>query len=143
MECTMSIDKFDLEVAKKRVDQLRAQGGKAEAESVIDQIVRHLKEVTPTPQHQAAAVERMASNQKGHCDNLRDLVRREKRSADELYLQVQWLPALEAAAITMREVAQAREAPDVVDDAWAGAARDAERTRAVDAQIEQEVADVG
>jgi hypothetical protein len=57
---------------------------------------------------QAAAVERAAVNQRGHCDNLRSLLACKKRSLAELIQQVQWTPALEEAAMTMRRLANAR-----------------------------------
>jgi len=105
---TKTKDTFDLSDAKEQVDDLRKTAGKdakAAAEKLIDKIVEHLKGVEPTLEQQAAAVKWMAVNQRGHCDNLRDLVAQGKRGPDELYLQVQWLPALEAAAVTMREYA--------------------------------------
>ena len=57
---------------------------------------------------QAAAVERAAVNQRGHCDNLRLLLARKKRSLAELIQQAQWARALEEAATTMRRLANAR-----------------------------------
>jgi len=54
---------------------------------------------------QAAAVERAAVNWRGHCVNLRDLAQRNKRPQSEFDMAVAWLPDLQAAARTMREMA--------------------------------------
>lgn len=59
----------------------------------------------PSIKDQALAVERAAVNLRGHCDNIRDLVARNKRPQHELETQLAWLPALEAAAVTMKKVA--------------------------------------
>lgn len=64
----------------------------------------------PTLKSQAAAVARAAVNLRGHVNNLRDLVTRpnwdrQKRDPLELDVAAQWLPALEAAAITMERLA--------------------------------------
>lgn len=56
----------------------------------------------PTIKEQIAAVERAAVNLRGHVSNLRQLVRTNKRPEHELEMAEAWLPALEAAAITMR-----------------------------------------
>ena len=56
-------------------------------------------------EQQAAAVEISAVNLQGHVDNLRNLVASNKRSAAELQVYVDRLPALEAAAKTLRWMA--------------------------------------
>ena len=53
-------------------------------------------------EQQAAAVEISAANLRGHIDNLETLVGRNKRSAAELEIFIDRLPALEAAAKTLR-----------------------------------------
>lgn len=60
-------------------------------------------------QEQATAVERMAANQRGHCENLQALVDKRRRPEAELEQQLAWLPALQDAAVTMRRLAD--EAP--------------------------------
>lgn len=57
---------------------------------------------TPTIREQASAVELAAVNRKGHVDNLRNLVRQGKRPAHELNLAESYLPALQAAAVTLK-----------------------------------------
>jgi hypothetical protein len=64
-----------------------------------------MTKITTTLEQQAAAVERAAVNQRGHVNNLRDLVARGRRPAFELEMQEAWTPALEDAAITMRSLA--------------------------------------
>lgn len=61
--------------------------------------------VAPSIKEQADAVARAACNLHGHVDNLRAYVQQRKRSQMELDVAVQWLPALEAAAETMRQLA--------------------------------------
>jgi hypothetical protein len=56
-------------------------------------------------EQQAAAVEVSAANLRGHIDNLEHLIARNKRSAAELEIFVDRLPALEAAAKTLRWMA--------------------------------------
>jgi hypothetical protein len=56
-------------------------------------------------EQQAAAVEISAVNMRGHIDNLQQLVSRNKRTAAELDIFVNRLPALEAAAKTLRWMA--------------------------------------
>lgn len=56
-------------------------------------------------EQQAAAVEVSAVNMRGHIDNLQQLVARNKRTAAELEIFVDRLPALEAAAKTLRWMA--------------------------------------
>lgn len=56
-------------------------------------------------EQQAAAVEVSAANLRGHIDNLSHLIARNKRSAAELEIFVDRLPALEAAAKTLRWMA--------------------------------------
>lgn len=60
----------------------------------------------PTLREQIAAVERAAINHRGHCENLRTLVSKRKRPEHELQFAASWLPALEAAAETMRRLAK-------------------------------------
>lgn len=57
-------------------------------------------------EHQAAAVEISAANLRGHIDNLERLIARGKRPEAELEVFVDRLPALEAAAKTLRWVVQ-------------------------------------
>lgn len=61
----------------------------------------------PDIKQQAAAVERAAVNWRGHVDNLRDLSERGKRPVSEYEMAAAWLPDLEAAAVTMRKLAEA------------------------------------
>lgn len=61
--------------------------------------------MTVSIEQQAADIEISAANLRGHIDNLRDLVGRSKRSAAELDIFVDRLPALEAAAKTLRWMA--------------------------------------
>jgi hypothetical protein len=65
---------------------------------------------TPTPDEQAAAVERAAVNYRGHIATLRKLVDsrnpRDRRPAHELHMFEQWVPALEAAAATLKRGAE-------------------------------------
>lgn len=61
--------------------------------------------MTISIEQQAAAVEISAVNLRGHIDNLQDLVERNKRSAAELNIFIERLPALEAAAKTLRWMA--------------------------------------
>lgn len=56
-------------------------------------------------EQQAAAVEVSAANLRGHIDNLQALIARNKRGAGELDIFVDRLPALEAAAKTLRWMA--------------------------------------
>lgn len=56
-------------------------------------------------EQQAAAVEVSAANLRGHIENLEDLVSRNKRTAAELAIFVDRLPALEAAAKSLRWMA--------------------------------------
>jgi len=56
-------------------------------------------------EQQAAAVEISAVNMRGHIENLQQLIARNKRSAAELDIFVDRLPALEAAAKTLRWMA--------------------------------------
>lgn len=60
----------------------------------------------PSLREQIAAVERAASNHRGHCENLRTLVSKRKRPEHELQFAASWLPALEAAAATMKRLAK-------------------------------------
>lgn len=60
----------------------------------------------PTIQQQAAAVERAAMNWRGHVTNLRELALRGKRPQTEYEMAVAWLPDLEAAAVTMSNLAK-------------------------------------
>lgn len=60
---------------------------------------------TITIEKQVAAVERAAMNWRGHVNNLRDLAARGKRPQLEYDMAAAWLPDLEAAAVTMRELA--------------------------------------
>lgn len=57
-------------------------------------------------ERQAGAVEISAANLRGHIQNLETLVARNKRSASELDVFVDRLPALEAAAKTLRWIAE-------------------------------------
>jgi hypothetical protein len=66
----------------------------------------------PSLHEQAAAVERAAVNLRGHVDNLRLLVTNKKRPAVELQMAAYWLPALEAAAITLRRYADSSRNDD-------------------------------
>lgn len=61
---------------------------------------------TPSLERQAAAVERAACNQAGYVKNLRGLVETRKRPAHELNIAEDWLPDLQAAAVTMRKLVQ-------------------------------------
>lgn len=61
--------------------------------------------MTISIEQQAAAVEISAVNLRGHIHNLQDLVERNKRSAAELNIFTERLPALEAAAKTLRWMA--------------------------------------
>jgi hypothetical protein len=56
-------------------------------------------------EQQVAAVEISAVNMRGHIDNLQQLVARNKRPAAELDIFIDRLPALEAAAKTLRWMA--------------------------------------
>lgn len=56
-------------------------------------------------EQQAAAVEVSAANLRGHIENLKALVGRSKRPAAELDIFVERLPTLEAAAKTLRWMA--------------------------------------
>lgn len=56
-------------------------------------------------EQQAAAVEISAANLRGHIDNLSHLIALKKRGAAELDIFVDRLPALEAAAKTLRWMA--------------------------------------
>jgi hypothetical protein len=64
----------------------------------------------PTLDQQAAAVERAAMNLAGHVEILRNAVQRSRRPAAEFNMAMHWLPALRAAAQTMRAMASRREA---------------------------------
>lgn len=64
--------------------------------------------MTPTLAQQAAAVARASVNWRGHVNNLRDLAARGKRPQAEYDMAVAWLPDLEAAAVTMRDLAKSR-----------------------------------
>jgi hypothetical protein len=55
------------------------------------------------PAAQAAAVRRAAMNLRGHVNNLIDLLAQRKRSKAEVYQQLQWLPALLAAAESLKK----------------------------------------
>lgn len=57
-------------------------------------------------EEQAAAVEISAVNLRGHVENLEDLVERNRRSQAELDVFTDRLPALEAAAVTLRWMAR-------------------------------------
>ena len=59
----------------------------------------------PTLAEQAAEAERHAVNHAGHVANLRDLVRRGKRPVEELEMQAARLPAAQALARTIRDLA--------------------------------------
>lgn len=54
---------------------------------------------------QAEAAERAAMNLRNHVDHLRNLVAHNKRPQHELDIALAWLPALEACAHTMRQMA--------------------------------------
>lgn len=56
-------------------------------------------------EQQAAAVEISVVNMRGHIDNLESLIARNKRPAAELETYIDRLPALEAAAKTLRWMA--------------------------------------
>lgn len=58
--------------------------------------------VTIPIEQQAASVEITAANLRGHIENLKNLVARNKRPAAELEIFVDRLPSLEAAAKTLR-----------------------------------------
>lgn len=62
-----------------------------------------------TLEEQAAAVEISAVNLRGHVDNLEDLVERNRRTQAELDVAAGRLPALEAAAVTLRWMARNEE----------------------------------
>jgi hypothetical protein len=55
---------------------------------------------------QATAVETAAANLRGHVDNLRGLVTARRRSEMDLHIAEDRLPALEAAAVTLRDMAK-------------------------------------
>jgi hypothetical protein len=55
---------------------------------------------------QATAVETAAANLRGHVDNLRNLVAARRRSEMDLHIAEDRLPALEAAAVTLRDMAK-------------------------------------
>lgn len=55
---------------------------------------------------QATAVETAAANLRGHVDNLRGLVAARRRSEMDLHIAEDRLPALEAAALTLRDMAK-------------------------------------
>lgn len=57
-------------------------------------------------EQQAAAVEVSAANLRGHIENLKNLVARNKRPAAELEIFVDRLPVLEDAAKTLRWMVQ-------------------------------------
>lgn len=59
---------------------------------------------------QATAVETAAANLRGHVDNLRNLVAANKRSEMDLHIAEMRLPALEAAAVTLRQMARGKAA---------------------------------
>lgn len=59
-----------------------------------------------TIEEQAAAVEISAVNLRGHVENLEELVERNRRTQAELDVAAGRLPALEAAAITLRWMAR-------------------------------------
>jgi hypothetical protein len=65
--------------------------------------------IEPTLSQQAAAVERAAANWRGHVLNLRDLAARGKRPESESHMAAAWLPALEAAALTIRAFQREKE----------------------------------
>lgn len=64
----------------------------------------------PTLEQQAQAVERAAVNQRGHCSNLGELVKRGKRPEAEWREFLRWTPHLEAAAKTLRTLADQQKA---------------------------------
>jgi hypothetical protein len=55
---------------------------------------------------QANAVETAAANLRGHVDNLRNLVTSKRRNEMDLHVAEDRLPALEAAAVTLRDMAK-------------------------------------
>ena len=59
-----------------------------------------------TLEEQAAAVEISAVNLRGHVENLEELVARNRRPQAELDVATGRLPALEAAAVTLRWMAR-------------------------------------
>lgn len=59
---------------------------------------------------QATAVETAAANLRGHVDNLRNLVAAKRRSEMDLHIAEDRLPALEAAAVTLRQMARGKAA---------------------------------
>lgn len=59
-----------------------------------------------TMEAQATAVETAAANLRGHVDNLRNLVAAKRRSEMDLHIAEDRLPALEAAAVTLRDMAK-------------------------------------
>lgn len=61
---------------------------------------------------QADAVERAAIGQRGYVDRLRELADRDERRTLEWETQAAWTPALEAAAISMRRVANQQAAKE-------------------------------
>ena len=69
------------------------------------------EESTPdiSPEAQAAAVELMFVNERGHYNNLRDLVEKRRRPKDEADFVGRRLPALEAAARTLRRWADSKK----------------------------------
>ncbi len=66
--------------------------------------------MTITLDQQATAVETAAANLRGHVDNLRGLVAANKRSEMDLHIAEDRLPALEAAAVTLRQMAKGKAA---------------------------------
>lgn len=62
---------------------------------------------------QAAAVEISAVNLRGHVSNLADLVQRHKRPQIEYDIAADRLPALEAAAVTLRSLADRERGSNV------------------------------
>ena len=65
----------------------------------------------PSPDEQASVVELMLVNERGHYHNLLALVEKRKRPADEAEFVGRRLPALEAAARTMRRWADSKKKP--------------------------------
>ena len=55
---------------------------------------------------QANAVETAAANLRGHVDNLRNLIASKRRNEMDLHVAEDRLPALEAAAVTLRDMAK-------------------------------------
>lgn len=55
---------------------------------------------------QATAVETAAANLRGHVENLRNLVAAKRRNEMDLHVAEDRLPALEAAAVTLRDMAK-------------------------------------